>query len=157
MKSLNEIAFTKVSLPFGWLGNMSPYPIEYDGKVWKTSEALFQALRFNNDEIRELIRSEKSPMGAKMLAKKYKESMDVVPLSEEDVYNMKLCIRLKLYQHPDLRDQLSSTKGINIYEDVTSRPRGSGLFWGAMKIDNEWKGHNILGKIWMEIRDSNNY
>ena len=36
------IAFTKVALPFGWLGNMAPYPVTYGGKAWRTTEALFQ-------------------------------------------------------------------------------------------------------------------
>lgn len=27
------IAFTKVSLPGGWLGNMAAFPVEHDGKV----------------------------------------------------------------------------------------------------------------------------
>lgn len=151
------IGFTKVSLPFGWLGNMSPYPITYDNKIWKTSEALFQALRFDDDEIREIIRLEKSPMGAKMKAKKYKSRMKIAPLSKEDVSNMKMCVTLKLDQHPGLLEELSSTRGMEIYEDVTSRPRGSGLFWGAKKTDTGWEGDNILGKIWMSIRDNKKY
>lgn len=60
---MNVIGFTKVKLPYGWLGNMSPYPIEFGGKIYKTSEALFQALRFNDEEIQEIIISEKSPIG----------------------------------------------------------------------------------------------
>ena len=52
-KSLHRsISFTKVSLPFGWLGNMSPFPILYEGKEWKTTEALFQALRFDDESIK---------------------------------------------------------------------------------------------------------
>jgi predicted NAD-dependent protein-ADP-ribosyltransferase YbiA (DUF1768 family) len=76
------IAFTKVKLPYGWLGNMSPFPIEHDGKTWRTTEALFQALRFEDEEIRELIREQKSPMAAKMMAKKHRESMTIQPLSD---------------------------------------------------------------------------
>ncbi len=34
------IAFCNVSAPYGWLGNMSPHPIEADGVVWRTAEAL---------------------------------------------------------------------------------------------------------------------
>jgi predicted NAD-dependent protein-ADP-ribosyltransferase YbiA (DUF1768 family) len=60
---LKEIAFTKVTLPYDWLGNMAPYPITFAGKVWKTSEALFQALRFDDASIQELLRSQTSPMG----------------------------------------------------------------------------------------------
>jgi predicted ATP-grasp superfamily ATP-dependent carboligase len=44
------ITFTKTSLPFGWLGNMAPYPIEYLEKTWRTAEALFQALRFVHED-----------------------------------------------------------------------------------------------------------
>jgi predicted NAD-dependent protein-ADP-ribosyltransferase YbiA (DUF1768 family) len=49
------ITFTKVNLPFGWMGNMSPYPINYMDKTWRTTEALFQALRFNEEEIQEAL------------------------------------------------------------------------------------------------------
>jgi ribA/ribD-fused uncharacterized protein len=149
---MESISFTKVALPYGWLGNMSPYPIEYKGKTWRTSEALFQALRFDNEEIQEEIRAEKSPMGAKMKAKKHKTLMNIIPMGDIDVENMRMCIRLKCEQHPGLMDELLKTNGLPIYEDVTSRHRGSGLFWGAMQTDKGWEGKNILGKIWMEIR-----
>lgn len=147
------IGFTKVALPYGWLGNMSPFPIEYDGKTWRTSEALFQALRFDDDSIREIIREQKSPMAAKMMAKKYRENMVIEPLSDIDLLNMEMCISLKLIYHPDLVKELGSTNGSIIIEDVSSRgPRGSNLYWGALKSNNEWIGENKLGKIWMKIR-----
>ena len=149
---METISFTKVSLPYGWLGNMSPYPIEYNGKTWRTSEALFQALRFNDERIREEIRLEKSPMGAKFKAKKYKHLMDIEPQSIQDVENMRMCVKLKLEQHLDLKRELELIGDLEIYEDVTSRPRGSGLFWGAMKTDSGWIGENILGKIWMDAK-----
>ena len=34
----NVIAFTKVALPYGWLGNMAPFPLVYDGQKYLTSE-----------------------------------------------------------------------------------------------------------------------
>lgn len=52
------IAFTKVNLPYGWLSNMSPHPLDFGG-TWRTSEALFQSLRFSDNDIKELIRAEK--------------------------------------------------------------------------------------------------
>jgi ribA/ribD-fused uncharacterized protein len=155
MKTHKDISFTKVALPFGWLGNMSPFPVEYNGKVWRTTEALFQALRFEDEDIIEAIRLEKSPMGAKMKAKGNRSSMVVEQLSDKDIDNMIMCINLKLEQHPHLKDELLNTDGFVIVEDVTSRPRGSGLFWGAAKTEaGNWDGRNILGKIWMDARDS---
>ncbi len=42
------ITFTKVSLPNGWMSNMAPYPIIYNNITYKTTESLFQCLRFEN-------------------------------------------------------------------------------------------------------------
>ena len=86
-KKIVVIEFTKVDLPYGWLGNMYASPISYEGKIWLTSEALFQALRFEDEEIRELIRLEKSPMGAKMKAKGNKVSnLKVKEIEMEDPF-----------------------------------------------------------------------
>jgi ribA/ribD-fused uncharacterized protein len=150
---LDHIAFNKVSEPHGWLGNMSPFPIIYEGKEWRTTEALFQAMRYEDEDIKEEIRNEKSPFSSKCKAKKHRHIVNVEMLSEEDVSNMKKCLLLKLEQHPYLIKKLIDTEGLIIYEDATARQRGSGLFWGAALIDGEWKGNNVLGNLWMHIRD----
>lgn len=147
------VSFTKVSLPNGWLGNMSPHPIEYEGKTWRTTEALFQSLRFNDQDIIEGIRLEKSPMGAKFKAKANKSNMKVMPQSKEDICNMMMCLRLKIDQHPDLKRMLLDTGDSHIIEDCSSRKRGSGLFWGAALVEGEWIGENRLGKMWESIRE----
>lgn len=146
------ILIRKVKDEYGWLGNMSPYPVSHNGKTYRTTEALFQALRFDHDKIVESIREQKSPMAAKMKAKKHRDRMVVVPLSEADLDNMRLVLRLKLLQHPKLRDALLATGDQEIVEDCTKRPRGSGLFWGAAEVNNQWLGENWLGRLWMELR-----
>lgn len=152
---MEVIAFTKVSLPHGWLGNMSPFPIEFGGKTWRTSEALFQALRFKDEEIQELIRAEKSPMGAKMVMKGNSEHIVVEKHSKKDLMNMKMCLKIKLAQHPSLVDLLIATGDLPIIEDVTKRgASGGNLIWGAMLVDGEWVGQNKLGELWMEIRET---
>lgn len=151
---MNEIAFTKVKLPYGWLGNMSAFPVSYEGNTYLTTEALFQALRFTKKpEIQELIRLEKSPMSAKMVAKGRTEHMDEgILYSEKDIDNMRLCLALKLDQHPKLKEELLETKDALLIEDCSKRPHGSGLFWGAEKTESGWNGKNILGVLWMEAR-----
>ncbi|TXG80032.1 MAG: NADAR family protein [Spirochaetes bacterium] len=150
---MEVIRFTKVALPYGWLGNMSPFPLEFGGKQWRTSEALFQALRFKDQAIQELIREEKSPMGAKFIMKAHKEHLTIEPHSKKDVMNMKMCLKLKLQQHPSLVEELINTGDKIIIEDVTARgDRGGNLFWGAMLVDDEWVGENTLGKLWMDLR-----
>lgn len=149
------IAFTKTGLPNGYLGNMFSSPIEYDGKVWKTAEALFQALRFDDDEIRELIRAERSPMFAKVRSRQHKDRMTVQPLSSRDLDNMRFVLRLKFDQHEELKRELLSTGTALLIEDVAARKnRGSATFWGASLEGDEWVGKNKLGELLMELRQS---
>jgi len=150
----NYIPFTKVALPYGWLGNMSPYPIIYNDRTWRTSEALFQALRFDDETIIDQICAEKSPMGAKFKAKANKGKMIVTPLSDKDFENMEICIKLKVTLHPELIELLKSTGDSVLFEDVSSRARGNNLVWGAVLKNGELIGENILGQIWMKIRAS---
>ncbi len=149
----NEILITKVKEPGGWLSNMSPHPVFYEGKRWRTCEALFQAMRLKDEDAKEVIRAESSPMAAKMVAKRFKGIQVVEPMSEADLANMRLCISLKLTQHELLRRKLFHSVNAKIIEDCSSRgPRGSNLFWGAMRVPEGWQGENWLGRIWEEIR-----
>lgn len=146
------ITFTKVRLPFGWLGNMSPHPIAHGDRVWPTAEHLFQALRFEDDSIREAVRSRRNPFAAKMLAKANAARMAVQPCSRPDVDNMEVVLRLKLDQHPELKEQLVQTGDEEIVEDCTTRTHGNALFWGAALQAGGWTGENCLGRLWMRLR-----
>lgn len=129
---MDPIAFTKVTLPFGWLGNMSPHPVQWDDKVWRTTEALFQARRLAvGDPGREEIRAQNSPMGAKMVSKRTADRRVIVPMSKEDVELMESVLRLKLEQYPLLRDELEATGERLIIEDCTSRPSWDGPLLGC--------------------------
>lgn len=169
--------------PDGWLGNMSRYPIDYQGShsekgLYRTSEHLFQALRFpSHPWIQNFIRVHPDPFfinnplkGAKALAGKYKHHLDDLPPRdikwdiktgkwkglwdehENDIPRMKLCLVLKLEQHPELKDLLLSTGDKNILEDCSARDHSSARFWGAVYVNGEWKGENWLGKLWMKLR-----
>jgi len=148
------VTFTKAKLPFGWLGNMTRYPLNFEGQQWHTAEALFQALRFQDLQVREAIRVERSPMRAKMIAHAHADQMTVEPASAADLANMELVLRLKLAQHPKLQQALLETCDQQIIEDVTRRT-GSGrhAFWGMALRSGEWVGENALGKIWMKLRE----
>lgn len=144
----------KVREPFGILGNMSQHRVEHDGLVWPTTEALFQALRFESGSpIRDAIRRERNPMKAKFAARANLASMVIAPMSERDLDNMRLVLHLKLEAHADVRARLAATNGMRIIEDCTNRQRGSGLFWGAALREGQWVGENWLGVLWMELRD----
>jgi predicted NAD-dependent protein-ADP-ribosyltransferase YbiA (DUF1768 family) len=150
----DTIAFTKVRLPHGWLGNMSPHSVTYFLHAFRTAEALFQALRFKRfPEVQALIRAQQSPMAAKMIAKGHKHLL--IPSDyDSDLDNMRLCLRLKVEQHPDLRAALLATGDALIVEDVSKRANASGLYWGMARLHEGWIGDNNLGKLWMELRET---
>lgn len=147
------IIIRKVAEDYGWLGNMAPFSVEFAGIKYPTSEALFQCLRFDNEVIREAIRAQKSPMAAKMVAKKHRSQMCILPMSAKDLGNMRMCLKLKVDQNPHLDYRLRDTNEEWIVEDCTKRPGGSGMFWGAAKIGDDWKGENWSGVLWMELRE----
>ena len=158
---MSDVIIRKVKEVNGWLGNMSKHPVQHEEKWWLTAEALFQALRFPMDavndkgeNIRELIRAQRSPMAAKMKAKSSKAQMIIKPMGDEDLKNMKMVLRLKFKCNCNpLERNLLATGDRVIVEDCSKRPRGSGLFWGAKRLpDGTWKGTNKLGQLLMELR-----
>ena len=154
--ALTVITFTKICLPYGWLGNMSRHPIRYDGDRYPTCETLFQALRFNDAVLRREIREQTSPMRAKWCAMKHGPLMVVVPRGEQDVENMRIVLALKIARHPDLHALLLATGDARIVEDCSRRRGESGRFWGAVWQDGAWQGRNTLGALWMELRSDLN-
>lgn len=156
------ITFRKVREPYGWLSNMSPHPVGFDfygtRVLYRTAEHMFQALRFSaltatGIAIRQEIMDQKSPMAAKMVAKKHSQHWEIMPRTVQDLMNMRMTILCKLYAHQDLRKQLLETGDHELVEDVTARPNESGLYWGKALQHGVWSGNNQLGKIWMEVRE----
>lgn len=146
------ISIRKVAEPNDCWGNMAPYPVDHEGKTFRTTEALFLCLRFDDEGIIEAIRVQKSPMGANVVAKRHKARRGVEPMSPQVLENMRLCLRSKVEQHPGLALALLDTGDEHVVEDCTKRKWESGLSWGAALVDGEWRGENWLGVLWIEIR-----
>lgn len=148
------ILIKRVKDIYGWMGNMSAFPIVEDGLLYKTSEALFQAKRFPlGHPVREEIREASSPFSAKLIAKANAEHMTIEQRSEADLELMRLVLKMKLEQHPELKQKLAETGDELIIEDCSNRQSISGIFWGAALIDGTWRGDNWLGRLWQEQRE----
>lgn len=151
------ITFTKVKLPNGWLGNMSSHRVYHNNITFRTSEALFQWMRFEGyPEYQNVILEQKSPMAVKMKANRFKMLIgDEVwkRITADDINRMRTCILLKLESNPELRQKLIETHPHTIIEDVSNRNSERNRFWGAAYDGEKWVGYNNLGKIWMQIRE----
>lgn len=150
------ILITKVKADWGHLGNMSPHPVSYEGQEWRTTEALFQAMRFQDAEPKDLLRAAKNPMQTKFLARSLakKWPFAVEPRSAADLDNMRQVLRIKWAAYASIQELLARTGDELILEDSTKRARSpSAVFWGAaLQADGTWRGENWLGVLWMELR-----
>lgn len=160
---MNEvITFTKVRLPFGWLSNMAPFPIQYQNTVYLTNEALFQCLRFEDfpgdpklkQQAQEAIRAQNSPMVVKWVSKRWFKDLGfhVNIGDEQDLERMRLCLKLKINQHSHLVSELLKTEDKLIIEDSSNQKGKTRNIWGATYKDGVWDGQNEMGRLWMELR-----
>ena len=148
---LTSAAFRKTKERFGGLSNMaSGFPIVVNGIRIPTSEALYQACRYpNRPDVQRLIIGQRSPMTAKMKAKRFindtRRDWDNVRVTI-----MRWCLRVKLAQHwNNFGRLLLSTGDAPIVEDSRKD-----AFWGAKRTDEgELVGTNALGRLLMELRE----
>jgi ribA/ribD-fused uncharacterized protein len=139
--------------PYGSLSNMAAgFLLEVNGVLIRTAEALYQACKYPHSAAaqREIL-EQKSPMAAKMISKKHENETRPRPdwhAVRADV--MRWCLRVKLARNwCTFGSLLRSTGVLPIVEDSPRDP-----FWGAKAIDDSTlRGHNVLGKLLMDIRE----
>lgn len=145
------VSFQKTREAFGGLSNMAAgYLITLYGIRCNTSEHLYQALKFpNHQEIQAEILAKRSPMAAKLVAKRCRH------LIRSDWEEIKLpvmayCLRAKLQCNFErFGDLLRSTGDADIVE-ISSK---SGTYWGCAPQGDLLVGHNHLGIQLTNLRD----
>ncbi len=152
--------FFKTREEYGELSNMAnDFPLRWEGRIVGSSEALYQAHKFDPEAKMldagvevcpfEVVIAQRNSMVSKMKAKKYRALIrpdwETVKL---DVMNY--CLRLKYHQHRTVMDRvLDDTEMMPIVE----KSRKDRL-WGAVNdYRGNLEGENLLGQLWMIIRD----
>ncbi|TRM64453.1 hypothetical protein BD626DRAFT_491873 [Schizophyllum amplum] len=126
--------------------NFSDHPVTYEGKVYPTSEHLFQALKFlpHRPQIAEHIRRAlPNPRSAFTEAHRFQKE-ERKDWKKVNVQMMDLVIEHKFTQHATLRGELLATGDAELVEDSAQD-----AFWG---IGTSGKGRNELGKALMRLR-----
>ena len=114
----------KIDGEWGIFSNFAHTPIVEDGKVYDTSERLFQMSKMNCDEARRMVYEKKGnpKMTAKHIAKQHPEWLrDDWGKVFIDV--MKHCLDMKYAQSEPFRKALEKSKGLFIVEDQTTFSR----------------------------------
>lgn len=143
---MNEIRFYSKTNKYEVFSNFSWHPILLDGLVWKTNEHYYQAMKYKgiNNERVEYIRNLNTAGETKKAA-----NCRTIPIVDnwdgikDDV--MRLCCLKKALTHKDVYDILIETGNATLIEDAPND-----FYWGC---GHDNTGKNMLGKIWMEIRD----
>jgi len=150
MKNPTEepVYFYSTKGEFGCFSNFYRESLEFAGRVWKSSEHAYQAMKFRytDKEQFEKIFEARTPREAADLGRD--RSHRIHSNWEQIKYRlMKAVVKAKFIQHQELRHTLLSTGQRHIAEHCRDK------IWG----DNlDGSGTNWLGKILMEVRDELN-
>lgn len=144
------IVFRKTREAFGGFSNMcAGFVIKVGDYSFLTSEALYQAFRFSDDEVQQIIMDEKSPMAAKMKSKKYRVRTRA-DWDDVRVDIMEWCLRMKLKCNWESFSALLLSTGDREIVEESHKDR----FWGTVSEGAQvLVGKNILGKLLIEIRE----
>lgn len=128
---------------FYTFSNFSSFVIEWEGKLYMTSEHVYHSEKFRDEEMKELIRTTRSAHDALHLAyankDKYRPDWNDVRIGI-----MRKILHVKVSQHPYVKKKLLESGDRELIEDSW---RDSFWGWGPNK-----DGANHLGKLWMEVR-----
>jgi len=124
-----------------FLSNFFPSTIVVEGKFYKTVEHAYQALKSEDHNVREIIRSADTPGKAKRLGRcvALRDGWD--NMRENVMYDL---LRKK-FDNPFLSEKLLNTGDAELIEGNNWNDTFFGVCRGV--------GQNILGKLLMKVRD----
>ncbi len=125
-----------------FLSNFHRAPFKWQGRLWSTSEAPFQAAKTRDERMRERIREAPSPAAAKRLGRR----ADLRPDWEHVKDDVMHSILQAKFAVPELRDALLATGDAELVEGNT----WGDTYWGVCG----GRGRNQLGRTLMRVRDA---
>lgn len=145
---MNKIRFYGHKQPCFEFSNFYRAELFIDGKTWPTSEHYYQAMKFIDPELQEMIRTAKTPAKAAALGrdKKYPLRPDWDDVDKPfKIEAMWTAIHAKFTQHTKLRDVLVGTE-----DAVLVEASPTDYYWGDGKLGT---GQNMLGRLLEILRD----
>ena len=145
------ITIRKVAETWGIFGNFAHTPIIIDEVMFKTSEQLFQLMKFKDKEPVLAVYNANNP---KMTTKHWEKTHRRSDWGQMVVDAMKFCLTKKFEQSEDFRAELERSRGKFIVEDQTSFTKKTPDTWGVKQQSDNFVGPNLLGRLLMELRDN---
>jgi ribA/ribD-fused uncharacterized protein len=130
--------------PWNPLASYSKHDFELDGGVWPSVEHYYQAMKFEQPELRERIRAAPHPRDAAAIAKKHRRSQRRDWKQLRRVI-MTRAVYLKCRTHPEVAQQLLQTGQRRLVENSQYD-----YYWGCGR---DGRGFNTFGEVLMDVRD----
>ena len=125
-----------------------PAPISAADRNFTTSEHLYQASKFRQSpEVQARIAGAASASEAAKIGRDGRNGPDA-DWNERRVNAMRWAIRMKRETHPALVDPAIEKTGNRPIVEFSNKDS----FWGARRDGDKLVGQNILGRLWMELR-----
>ncbi len=140
------VTFCRTTDEHGIFSNFAKTPLMFQGMAWPTAEHLYQALKFDDPDIRENIRVQDTPKLAKVKAHAMLEWARK-DWEKERQPNMWITLVLKERYSLAFREALERTGDRMIVEATWSDS-----YWGAVG-DYELVGCNLLGRQLVRLRN----
>lgn len=128
---------------YSFLLNFYEHPIDYRGKIWPTSEHAYQAMKTLDKDEQEKVRTQSTPGQSKRSGRQVTLRSDWEDVKVEFMHEI---LEVK-FSDPELLEMLMSTGDTRLIEKNT----WGDVFWGVCN----GVGENWLGRILMDIRESN--
>ena len=149
----------KVDEEWGIFCNFASTPITIEGITFKSSEQLFQLMKFKNPEVivnimNGITNNGKKCHQIKKTVKSYEKEYRREDWGAMVIDAMKFCLMKKYEQSCEFRTKLEKSKGKYIVEDQTTMPQKSPHAWGVKATGDTFAGPNLLGRLLMELRDN---
>lgn len=138
-------AITSFSGKYFFLSNLSRKYTPVNGIVYISAEAAFYA-QFVNDKKDAYKFVNIEPGYAKALAEEIDTVIKTDSEQAEIMYNV---VKAKFDNNPDIKYLLLDTGDADLYYGNIFGDK----YWGVVKEGNELVGHNVLGRILMDLRE----
>ena len=135
---------------WGEFSNFAPLAVPVDAGPWSfsTSEALYQAAKFGAaPDVQQRIAGAPTAREAAAIGRGTTAGLDPDWMAQR-VNVMRWVLRMKREANAAAIDAALAATGARAIVEVSTRD----AWWGAKPAGDTLRGHNVVGRLWMELR-----